>query len=603
MKNLTAKKFFTENLSDISTRGAVAVTGAGYGHGAISNNPYTENNHNYRPHKRPQSIAPGSVSALRQVSPNRQANSLSPGRGSGEPAPPGGAQVQQGEVVAINSEAATELSIEEDADTMAAQYERFTNALVGRYGRAEYDSCLGDMTVAKASAELVTFETASPARRDMIGRHYLASIKQLWLENVGPVKRVAIKLRPEVSKSLKDSAARAKTKEPSTGFFKDISGQFSGAPAPHHRPGVPGYSQAPSSGSQWQGVPWVSLKDLLSPVDVRNSFENFAVDASNGVAFAAARKAVSGSAPAELIYLYGKSGVGKTHLLHAISQERARLDDIRPVAYLAYNNIASGCVSAMLTNNVSALHREFLNCSIVLIDDIHLLISKGKTQQQVLSIIDACLSSGVHVAVAGEPAPVRLAEAGMHQRLADRLSGGFCVPLLQGGPHLRLEVLKKYLAWVDIKCSVTEEVLEFIVRNFTHSMRGTIGALKQLLLVYGERDMRVDLSLAKTSLRALLQDGARVYTLDDLLTVSAEVMGVSVADMKGRARPQPIARARHAFVYCAREDLKKSLPAISAALCRDHTTALSSARRAAALLEKDKLFCRQIEQIREKIEL
>ncbi len=489
---------------------------------------------------------------------------------------------------------------EEGTSIMGPGYERFTQALIGRYGRSEYDAYLCDISVAKASEELVTFETASPSRRDMIGRHYLASIKQLWQETVGPVRRVTIKLRPDVSRNLSDNAARAKTKEISNPFFKDISGQFSGGDALSGQSNKSAYR---SSTVNTGGHQWVSLKELLSPVDDRNSFDNFAVDASNGVAFAAAKSAVSGNGPAELIYLYGKSGVGKTHLLHAISLEGAKINPAKPTAYLAYNNIASGCVSAMLSNNVTALHREFLNCSIVLIDDIHLLISKDKTQQQVLSIIDACLSSGVHVAVAGEPAPVRLAEAGIYQRLADRLSGGFSVPLLQGGPHLRFDVLKKYLARSESKCTVTEEVLEFIVRNFTHSMRETIGALKQLLLVYGDREMRVDLSLAKSSLRARLQDGKRVYSLEDLLAVTAEVMGVSVADMKGRARPQPIARARHAFVYCAREDLKESLPSISAALSRDHTTALSSARRAAALLEKDKVFCRQVEQIREKIEI
>ncbi len=491
---------------------------------------------------------------------------------------------------------------------MVAGYDRFEKALVGRYGMFDYDQYLKDMTVAKATQELVTFETGSPEKRDVIGRRFLATMKQLWRENIGPVERVDIKLRPEISKtlstkSLTDSAGRQQAKGISNPFLKDVSGKFS-KPNANSIPSAQGakstgYGACNNSTEQ----PWVRLKDLRSPVDERNSFDNFAVDASNQLAFAAARSAVSKTQSAELIYLYGKSGVGKTHLLHAIALEGAKINPEKPTAYLAYNNIASGCVNAMLSNNVTALHQEFLNCSIVLIDDIHLLISKGKTQQQVLSIIDACLASGVHVAVAGEPAPVRLEEAGMYQRLADRLSGGFSVAVLQGGPHLRFDVLKKYLTRADVKCTLTEDAIDFIVRNFTHSMRETIGALKQLLLVYGDKEMRIDLSITKSALRARLSDGKRVYTLSDLLNVTAEVMGVSVADMKGRARPQPIARARHAFVYCAREDLKESLPSISAAMGRDHTTALSSARRAAALLEKDKVFCRQIDQIRDKIEL
>lgn len=486
---------------------------------------------------------------------------------------------------------------------MTENFEQFEEALLGRYGQSEYDAYLCDMTVALVTRELVTFETTTPARRDMIGKRYLPSIKQLWQEVVGPVERVTIKLRPEVSRNLSDHAARAKQKDHPGSFFKDFSGQFSGGKT-HGTSYTSSVAKSDykSSVSRGDGIQAsIALKDLLSPVDARNSFENFAVDASNSVAFAAAKNAVSKENPAELIYLYGKSGVGKTHLLHAISLEGTRIDPSKPTAYLAYNNVASGCVNAMLSNNVTVLHKEFLNCSIVLIDDIHLLISKGKTQQQVLAIIDACLSAGVHVAVAGEPAPVRLLEAGIDDRLADRLSGGLCVPILQGGPHLRFEVLKKYIGLSKPKCTITEEVLEFIVRNFTHSMRETIGALKQLLLVYGDKETRVDLSIAKSSLNARLQDGPRVYTLSELLDVTADVMGVTVEDMKGRRRPQNLARARHAYVYCAREDLKESLPNISAAINRDHTTALSSVHRAAALLEKDKVFCRQVEQIREKI--
>jgi len=484
--------------------------------------------------------------------------------------------------------------------------ERFLSVLMREYGRSNFDVYFDGMTLADADDEIVAFETPSEMRPDMIGRNQLITLKRLWRDNIGPVNKVAIKLRPDVSRSLSDSSARtfAKT-DPSAKqsssrsderrpFFKDLSGNFSG--------GASGSGTATGT-SKSAGKSLPSIGDLLSPVDERNTFEAFAVDASNELACAAARSALGDQAAPELIYLYGKSGVGKTHLLHAIALESRQKNPATRTAYFTHTNIASGCVNALMSNHTAELHREFLKCEIELIDDIHLLLSKEKTQEQVLAIVDACLANGTQVALAGDNTPVQLAEMGMNQRLSDRLAGGLSVGLQSGGPHLRCDVLKKRLARPDVKCTVSDEAIDFIVRNFNHSMRETIGALKQLLLVYGGNDMRVDLAQAREGLRDKLHDGARVHSLEDLLAVTAEVMNVTVADMQGKARPQELARARHAFVYCAREVLKESLPRISGALHRDHTTALSSTRRAAALLERDKVFCKQVDLIRERIEI
>ena len=494
--------------------------------------------------------------------------------------------------------------------------QKFLAALRGKFRRTEFDAYLSDLAIARVSSELVTFETNSPERCDVIGRHYLTSMKKVWIDCIAPVEQVSIKLSAQVSRSLRDHAQRvqetaappnldrtlmpmAKPATTSTSgqpFFKDISGQFSGATSAAST----GANLLPKGRGQ---KPVLTLEDLISPVDERNSFDNFVVDASNQVAHAAARTAVSGEGAAEIIYLYGKSGVGKTHLLHAITLEAQRLGSHFKTAFLTYNNIESGCVNAILSNNTNALLREFLGCRVVLFDDIHFLTGKEKTQEQLLTIIDACRASGIFVVVAGDCSAVKLAEKGINQRLADRLGSGLSVAVMSGGPHLRFDALKKRVAArTDLKCKFTDEALDFIVRNFTFSMRETCGALTQLMMLYGSKEIVVDLPLARNALRSRLQDGKPSRTLDDLVDVTAEVFDVSVDDMKGKARPQCLARARHAFAYCARDILKESLPRISATLNRDHTTALSSLKRAAALLERDKVFCKQVNLIREKME-
>jgi len=493
-----------------------------------------------------------------------------------------------------------------DNENLQALNARFLSCLAREYGETQFNAYFRDMSIASASSSLVTFETGSEVRCALIGRHHLVTMKDIWNKTIGPVDRVAIKLRPEISANLTATARKSREKEMRTPFFIDrpANGAASGTALPADQ--ARNLRSRNGGGEDKKALPF---EMLLSPVNTQNTFDSFAVDASNELACAAARKAILESEPDdnsanhELIYIYGMSGIGKTHLLHAIANENRRRNPDLLIAYFDYNNVQNGCVDALLSNGATEFHRRFMQCHVVLIDDIHLLYGKEKTQEQLLTIIDTCLASGVQLAVAGDLAPKKLIDKNINQRLADRLAGGLSVGIQTGGPHLRCDVLKKRLDREKAVCRISSEALDFVVANFNHSMREAIGGLNQLLLSYRNCDITVDLPMAREALRDKLSEGRKVLSVDDLLAVTSEVMGVSIEDMKGKARPQPIVRARHAFVYCGREYLKQSLPQLSRALNRDHTTALSSARRAAALLERDKIFCKQVDQIRERIEL
>ena len=269
---------------------------------------------------------------------------------------------------------------------------------------------------------------------------------------------------------------------------------------------------------------------------------------------------------------------------------------------MTYNNLINACVSAVWSNATGALHKALLSHGYIAFDDIHFLTGKNRTQEELLIVIDAALDSGKQVVIAGELPPAKLAEAGLNQRLADRLAGGICAPIHPGDEPLRLAVLKKRLEQSPASCSVSEEALAFIARTFTQSMRETIGALNQLLLMYGGEEVVVDLDEAKAVLKSRLEDRRRAATIDDAIVAGAEAFGLKLEDMTGRSQPQRIVRARHAVVWCAREVLKESFPRIGKALKRDHTTVMSSYRRAQALLERDKAFQDGVRRIREALE-
>ena len=470
-----------------------------------------------------------------------------------------------------------------------ATFDRYHAALRGRVGDAKYKSWFVDLGLEEMTEECVTLSTGSEAKRDMLDQRFLPVLQETWRNEIGPVP----KLRLTVHKKLSEHAAKIDSQEQQRA---ERAAPFVNTNKARSTTTDAGKNKAGKSERD------ADFSDIAASLDARRTFDAFAVGASNRIGWAAAQQALSKSGPRDLIYLYGPSGVGKTHLLQAIAHDWRKDPERGSTAYVTYNNLINACVSAVWSNSTQTLHKTLMQNALLSFDDIHFLEGKNRTQEELLIVIDAALDSGKQVVIAGEMPPAKLAEAGINQRLADRLSGGICAPINPGDENLRLEVLRKRMAQSPADCAISDEVLEFIARTFTQSMRETIGALNQLVLMYGGQDVTVSLDDAKSILKSRLDDRRKAATLEDVVAAGAEAFGLKLEDMTCRAQPQRLVRARHAVVWCAREVLKESFPRIGKALKRDHTTAMSSYRRAQALMERDKAFRDRVARIREALE-
>jgi len=463
---------------------------------------------------------------------------------------------------------------------------KYRAALRGRIGEAKFLSWFADLALEDMSDNCVTLSTGSRIKKEMIDSRWLPLMKETWRHEIGPVNRMRLTHKKMSAQAAKiDAQGRARASK-QNGHLR-----------------ANGFLNAPGVFNEKSGEakkPF-NFREIATPLDERKDFDAFAVDDSNRMAWAAARQACVDNGSRELIYVYGRSGAGKTHLLQAVGLRWARDAGRGSVAYITYASLISACVNAVWSNSIHALHQALLNHDIIMIDDIHLLDKKARTQEELLNAIDAFLARGKQVVIAGEAPPSKLPEAGINQRLADRLAGGICAPIASADDALRLEVLKKRLKQKTVKCTLSPDSLEFIARHFHQSMRETIGAMNQLLLMYQNDDVVVGLNEAKAVLKMRLEDRKRVVTMADVIVAGAAAFGISVDEMTCRAQPQRLVRARHAVVYCAREDLRESFPRIGKALHRDHTTAMSSYRRAQALLERDKPFQDGVRRIREAL--
>lgn len=487
-----------------------------------------------------------------------------------------------------------------DAGSAEENFTLFRETLIKRYGSAVYRSWFSDLELDNAGADAVTLSTESDLRRDRLDQQFKPGLLRAWCEDVYPIRRLSFVKRD----GLSAHAAKISALAPTASMPSSMNGRDHGETARPRVALIGGVGARTEARSAPRAERWEpTLEEIATPLDSRLTFDSFAVDETNEVAFAAARQIFLKDAPRDILYIFGPSGVGKSHILQACGNEWMRRYPGGRCAYLTHNNVQNGCVGAILSNSTMNLQRDFLSNDLVMIDDIHLLAGKRRTLDEVLNLMNAIASAGRQLIVAGELPPTALASAGVNDRLADRLAGGLAVRVAPGGEKLRREVLAKHRAAADIRCTISDEALDIVARLFSSSMRECIGAFKQLALVYRDQPLTVGPTEAMAALQARLGDRKRKVSLEEMLTIAAEAFGISPEEIRGRAQPQRIARARHAFVFVARTALAESFPRIGRVLGRDHTTVISSLRRAEALIVRDKIFMAGVAAIRVAIGL
>lgn len=476
----------------------------------------------------------------------------------------------------------------ENAGSAEESFELFRETLIKRYGKAIYISWFSDLLLDDAHDDVVTLSTESDLRRDRLDQQFKLGLLRAWSEDIYPIRRLLFIKRD----GLSASAARVKAMAPGSQNSLQTSSRASSSEAMPPRIGLNGaYAAQPNGRAAVRTDRWApTLQEIATPLDARMTFDSLAVDETNEVAAAAARQIFLEDSPRDIFYVFGPSGVGKSHLLQACGNEWMRRYPGGRCAYLTHNNIQNGCVGALLSNSTMNLQRDFLTNDLVMIDDIHLLAGKKRTLEEILNLINAIVSAGRQLIVAGELPPAALARAGVNDRLADRLAGGLAVRVAPGGEKLRREVLAKHRDAADVRCRINDAALDLVARIFSSSMRECIGAFKQLALVYKDHPGEIGPNEAMAALQTRLGDRRRKATLEETLAAAAAAFGIAPEEIAGRAQPQRIARARHAFVYVARTVLAESYPRIARVLGRDHTTAMSSLNRAEALIERDKAF-------------
>ena len=339
-----------------------------------------------------------------------------------------------------------------------------------------------------------------------------------------------------------------------------------------------------------------------SPLDPRLSFASFVVGASNRLACAAAQEvAAAFSAPQPLfnpLFVHGNVGLGKTHLLHAISWDVKHQKPEAQVLYLTAERFMSGFVQALRARDALAFKEKLRKIDILLIDDMEFL--QGPTiQQEFCHTLNSLIDGGRQVVVAADRAPTQLDKLDM--RMRSRLGGGLVAEIGAMDYELRRKILEKRAAEAcsDTKgLEISDIVLAFLSERLTESGRELEGAVHRLRPSYQLTDEPVTLETAEQIVRDLMRGAEpRRVRIDDILRTVSKHYGVNRGDLLSGRRNRSIVRPRQIGMYLAKLLTSRSLPEIGRRFGnRDHTTVLHAIRKIEQLMNDDN-------HLREEIEL
>ncbi len=327
----------------------------------------------------------------------------------------------------------------------------------------------------------------------------------------------------------------------------------------------------------------ININDIQNPRTIveRYTFENFLVADSNRFAHAAAlavaRFACDKTAENENLYnplfIYGRSGLGKTHLLYAITNEiKKRNGDIR-IVYKRGEDFTTELISAMQNNSTAAFRSYYRNADILLIDDIQFIAGKVQTQEEFFHTFSSLYEEGKQIILTSDRPPREIRP--LEERLLTRFEWGQLADIQPPSAELRTAIIKKKAD--EASLLLPDEVIEYLQQNLTENIRQIEGAIHRLKGITMITSQKVTLDMCKRNVADLLRTPTVTQdVVNKVFRVVSRKYEIHPDDLKGNRRTQGIARARHICIYIIHQMTDLSLSAIGVYFDRDHTTIINS---------------------------
>lgn len=306
------------------------------------------------------------------------------------------------------------------------------------------------------------------------------------------------------------------------------------------------------------------------PLNRDFSFSSFVIGPSNQFA-AAAAEAVA-EKPGKVynpLYLYGGSGLGKTHLLHAISHALSGTDPELRVLYFTTEQFVNELINCIRNKRMDSFRRTFRNVDVLLLDDIQFIAGKERTQEEFFHTFNTLQSTGRQVVFTSDARPADI--PGLEERLRSRFLQGLLADIQPPDLETRCAILRekaRAIGW-----DLPEDVVLFISRRVQSNVRELEGCLNRTFAYAQLTNRQITVDVVRTALSELLPD-ERATSAADIIRFVAHHYGIRVADLKGRSNRRSIALPRQVAMYLIREILSLSFPEIGRIFSKHHSTVI-----------------------------
>jgi len=470
------------------------------------------------------------------------------------------------------------------------RFERLLLEVKGRINKRQYDTWFGRATLEQWDEGQLVLGLPNRFYQEW----FQSKFTELVRESAQTVAAAPVHVRFEIA-GLGDAgspppAPQASAELPSNGA-PAVEPQPAPSPAPASpRQADPAYP-APFQGSGESDLP-LRLNELYS-------FDNYIIGPANSVAHASARAV--GQNPGRAynpLFIHGSVGLGKTHLLHAVCHEFMTRFPGDRVCFLSCEEFTNEFVRSLQRNDVDSFRARFRNVHLLVIDDIHFLKGKERTQEEFFHTFNQLYQSNRQIVLSSDAAPNEIPT--LEDRLVSRFGWGLVTQLEQPEMETRMAIVRRKAELMHI--DVPNDVVEFIATHFRNNIRELEGALLSTRAYADVLGEPITLRLARAALKQSLQPVGIGITIDKISQLVCERFQVKIADLRSKRRGRSISTPRQMIMFLARKLTSLSLDEIGDYFGgRDHSTVLYGVRKVEERYRTDPTLAATLERMADRL--
>ena len=326
-----------------------------------------------------------------------------------------------------------------------------------------------------------------------------------------------------------------------------------------------------------------SFDDVLPEME-GYTFDNFIVGNSNKFAHAAA-VAVTDK-PGQTynpLFIYGNSGLGKTHLLLAIGHDLLNKNPNLNVAYIKGDDFTNELIQAISRSTTNDFHEKYRNVELLLVDDIQFIAGKTATQEEFFHTFTTIYESGHQIVITSDRPPMEMTT--LDDRLRTRFEGGLMADIQPPDLETRMAIIRNKATQLGLLLS--DDVVLYIAENITSNIRQIEGVIKRLTAYKEILDDTITIDSIKRAISDVIRVGTFIPSPDSIINATANYFNMTAADLTGVNRTKGVTEARQISMYLIRTLTNLSLPDIGKIFNRNHSTVLVSIRKIESQMEKN----------------